>query len=113
STPTACPSFLLAYRRFRGLSVAHESDWCPPSGPETNPTRQVWAPVGAFCFGSAHSVGRRGGIDHENGPARPFFCRSRLRKSRRVRTTAEKQRLIELLEPAVGALGFELVDIDL
>jgi ribosome maturation factor RimP len=30
-----------------------------------------------------------------------------------VRTTAEKQRLIELLEPAVGALGFELVDIDL
>lgn len=30
-----------------------------------------------------------------------------------MRTTAEKQRLIELLEPAVGALGFELVDIDL
>lgn len=54
----------------------------------------------------------RGGIDHENGPARPFFCRSRLRKSERVRTTADKQRLIELLEPAVGALGYELVDID-
>jgi ribosome maturation factor RimP len=30
-----------------------------------------------------------------------------------VRTTADKQRLIELLEPAIGALGYELVDIDL
>lgn len=36
-----------------------------------------------------------------------------MQKSERVRTTADKQRLIELLEPAVGALGFELVDIDL
>lgn len=30
-----------------------------------------------------------------------------------MRTTADKQRLIELLEPAVKALGYELVDIDL
>lgn len=81
--------------------------------PETNPAREVWAPFGAFCFGSAPMWAERGGIDHENGPARPFFCRSRSRKSERVRTTAEKQRLIELLEPAVVALGYELVDIDL
>lgn len=50
---------------------------------------------------------------------RPIFCRCVFCSagdgiaSEQVRSSAEKQRLIELLEPAVRALGYELVDIDL
>jgi len=47
------------------------------------------------------------------GPQGPFFVGLGRVSRERVRTTADKQRLIELLEPAVRALGYELVDIDL
>lgn len=46
-----------------------------------------------------------------NGPVGPFFVG--FDSVSEVRTSADKQRLIGLIEPALTALGYELVDLDL
>lgn len=52
---------------------------------------------------------RRTGV--EDGPNGPFFVD--LEGVSEVRTSADKERLIGLIEPALSALGYELVDLDL